>query len=162
MTRAQRFCFSGLLLVALALGGPLLLAQKVDKAMEDSIVNTERQLWDAWKNKDSATFEKTLAPNAVTMGANGLEDRAATIKDIATHNCQVRDYSLTNTKVTQIDKDTVLLTYTANQDATCDGQKAPATLNVSTVFEKNGDKWMPAFHQESPAPESTTPTTKPR
>jgi hypothetical protein len=125
------------------------------KEMETALVNTERSLWEAWKNKDSATFEKTLDPSAVTMGSTGLMDRTASIKDIAGSNCQVRSYTLTDTKLTQIDKDTALLTYKANQDATCDGKKAPSLVNVSTIYEKHGDKWQPIFHQESPVPDTT-------
>src|SRR5437868_868057 len=118
--RRIKFSLSALLLIALALGGSALLAQS---ELETTLVNTERQLWDAWKAKSAQTFDQTLHPKAVTMGEHGLMDRAASIKQITTENCQVRNYTLADTKATQIDKDTVLLTYKANQDATCEGQK---------------------------------------
>jgi hypothetical protein len=158
--RRPKYWISALLLGLLSLGGPAaLLAQN---ELESTLVNTERQLWEAWKTKSGQTFDQTLHPKAVSMGEHGLMDRAATIKEITTENCQVRSYTLTDTKATQIDKDTVLLTYKANQDATCDGQKIPAAVYASTVYEKSGDKWMPAFHQESPVPETSSPTMAPK
>jgi hypothetical protein len=140
---------SGLLLAALAFGGPALLAQKSD--LETKLVDTERQLWNAWKNHDTATFQKTLDANAVTVGDKGVEDRDAAIKEIGDQNCQVQSFTLADTKVTEIDKNTALLTYKANQDATCNGKKIPSAVYASTLFKKNGDKWVPVFHQETPA-----------
>ncbi|MCU1283962.1 MAG: hypothetical protein JWO13_312 [Acidobacteriales bacterium] len=149
--KTRHLWLPGVLFLTFVFVGPL-RAQKSD--LENTLTNTERQLWEAWKNKDAATFEKTLDPNAVTMSDKGLEDRTASIKDISGGNCQVRSYTLTDTKVTQIDKDTVLLTYKANQDATCDGKKVPSIVNASSIYEKHGDKWQPIFHQETPLPES--------
>ncbi|MCU1309897.1 MAG: hypothetical protein JWO20_1022 [Candidatus Angelobacter sp.] len=157
MRRLTNLLTISLVIVTLASAGPLLLAQKSD--LETTLTDTERQLWNAWKAKDGATFDKTLDPNAVTMGDKGLMDRAASIKEITTQNCQVQNFTLSDTKVTQIDKDTALLTYKAHQDATCDGKKIPPTVNVSTVYEKHGDKWQPVFHQETPTPESSTPSS---
>jgi hypothetical protein len=142
--------------VTLAFAGPVLLAQKSD--LEDTLVNTERQLWNAWKAKDGSTFDRTLDPNAVTVGEKGVMDRAASIKEITAGNCQVQNFTLADTKVTQIDKDTALLTYKAHQDATCDGKKIPPDVYVSTLYKKHGDKWQPVFHQETPTPESSAST----
>src|SRR3954454_15760347 len=102
MRRSNHLLTISLILVTLAFAGPLLQAQKSDT--EDNLLNTERTLWEAWKNKDTATFERTLDPNAVTMSDKGLEDRQASIKDITSQNCTVRSYTLTNTKVTEINK----------------------------------------------------------
>jgi hypothetical protein len=153
MLRSNHLWIISLIFVTLAFGGPLLFAQKSD--METTLTDTERQLWNAWKAKDTATFDKTLDPNAVTMGDKGLMDRAASIKEISTQNCQVQNFTLSDTKVTQIDKDTALLTYKAHQDATCDGKKVPPEVYASTVYQKHGDKWQPVFHQETPTPESS-------
>jgi hypothetical protein len=160
MSRSKSISATVITLVFLAVAYPAALAQKSD--LETTLVSTERQLWDAWKNKDAATFEKTLAPDAVTMGDKGLEDRTTSIKDIASGNCQVQSYTLSDTKVTQIDKDSALLTYKANQDAVCDGKKIPAVVYASTLYEKHGDKWMPAFHQESVVPESQRGSSMPQ
>src|SRR6266850_6864143 len=86
MQRSNHRWIISLIVVALAFAGPLLLAQKSD--LETTLTDTERQLWNAWKAKDGATFDKTLDPNAVTMGDKGLMDRAASIKEITTQNCQ--------------------------------------------------------------------------
>jgi hypothetical protein len=157
MRRLTNLLTISFIIAALAFAGPLLMAQKDD--LEATLSNTERQLWNAWKAKDTATFDRTLDPNAVTMGDKGLMDRAASIKEITTQNCQVQNFTLSDTKVTQIDKDTALLTYRAHQEATCDGKKVPPEVNVSTVYQKHGDKWQPIFHQETPAPESAGSTS---
>ena len=160
MSRPKYISAAVITLIILAFASPAAIAQKSN--LEATLVDTERQLWDAWKNKDAATFEKTLAPEAVTVGDKGLEDRTASIKDIAGGNCQVQSYTLSDTKVTQIDKDTALLTYRANQDAVCDGKKIPAAVYASSLYEKHGDKWMPAFHQESVVPATTPGSSTPQ
>ena len=47
--------------------------------------------------------------------------------------------------------DAVILTYKADQDVTCGGQKMPSTVYASSIWKKQGGKWWAAFHQETPA-----------
>lgn len=50
-----------------------------------------------------------------------------------------------------LDKDTVLMTYTATQDATCSGKKQTGKVIASSLWQKKDGKWVSPFHQETAA-----------
>jgi hypothetical protein len=76
--------------------------------------------------------------------------KAAVIKDITSTDCKVNDFSLSNFSYTWLDKDSVIMTYNATQDAECKGQKIPGKVIASSAWAKKHDKWEAAFHQETP------------
>jgi hypothetical protein len=43
----------------------------------------------------------------------------------------------------------VLMTYKANQDGTCGGTKIPSKVIASSIWQKQGGKWVSPFHQET-------------
>ena len=46
--------------------------------------------------------------------------------------------------------DVVLLSYTATQDATCEGQKMPPKVYSSSIDVRQKGKWMMTHYQETP------------
>jgi hypothetical protein len=148
------------LALALMLGSGLCWAQG-EKAMsgnkdaEDKIVQTEKQLWEAWKKSDAKPFQEHLADRAVGVSSRGvMEGTQAVVQDITGGKCDVSSYSLEDTKVTWLDSNTALLTYKGNQDATCEGKKIPATVYASSIYVKRGNNWKAMFHQETPTMEA--------
>jgi hypothetical protein len=119
--------------------------------MEDKLMGMEKTLWEAWKNKDSKPFEQHLTQDATEVNQNGVRERDEVLKNIAAGNCEVRSYTLDQPTVKRIGPDSMLLTYKATQDATCDGQKAPDTVMATSVWVKQKAKWLNSFHQETPA-----------
>lgn len=121
-------------------------------ATDDAIKKMERELWDAWKAKDMGPFEKLVASDAVGNDMmQGWQTKDAMIKGMKDMPCDVNSYSISDEKMTHIDKDATLYTYTANVDATCGGQKVPDKVYASSVWAKRGAKWETVFHQETPA-----------
>ena len=49
-----------------------------------------------------------------------------------------------------LDKNAVLLTYTATQDAVCGGKKAPTNLQVAVNYVNRGGKWLEAMYMQAP------------
>jgi ketosteroid isomerase-like protein len=137
---------------------------KSSAATEDQIKKTERDLWEAWKNKDMKLFETEIPDDAVSVDAMmGRVEKQQMLKSMTEQPCNVASYSLADDKVTQLDKDTALYTYTATVDATCGGQKVPDKVYSSSAFQKRGGKWVPVFHQETPAmPPPSTAEKKPQ
>jgi hypothetical protein len=127
--------------------------KKPDSKLLWDVVAKEKALWDAWAKKDGKVFEEWIAPDAVAIDAVGgiMSDKMKTIEMVTTHNCVVNNYSFSDERLTTLSKDVVLLTFKANQDVSCDGQKVPANIYVSSVWKKQGGKWWNAFHQETPA-----------
>ena len=80
-----------------------------------------------------------------------MRGKASILKDITSHNCKVSSFSLSGFGYQWLDARSVIVTYVGTQDAVCGGQKLPGKVNASSVWVKRGNKWMSAFHQESPA-----------
>ena len=117
----------------------------------EKIISIEKQLWEAWKNKDGGVFDANLSPEAVNAFDSGILDKADTVKDISSGGCDVKDYSLGSERITWLNKTTALLTYKVLVHATCNGQPVPEHIIVGAVYVKRGGKWLQAFHQETPA-----------
>jgi hypothetical protein len=62
----------------------------------------------------------------------------------------VAAFSLANFKFVVLDKNAVLLTYTATQDAICGGKKAPTTLQVAVNYVQRGGRWLEAMYMQAP------------
>ena len=118
-------------------------------ATEQKLVEMEKSLWEAWKNHDSAPFQKLLSSDSINVTPSGVSGTEQAVKDIGASDCKVNSYSVEDPKSTWVDKDAVLLTYKANQDAVCAGQKLPETVWASSIWVKKGTEWKAAFHQET-------------
>lgn len=121
-------------------------------ATEDAIKKMEKDLWDAWKNKDMKPFEAMLSEDAKSVDAMmGAVDKPAMLKSMSDQPCDVKSYAFSDDKISWINKDAAVYTYTATVDATCGGQKIPDKVYCSSVWAKRGTKWVGVFHQETPA-----------
>ncbi len=138
---------SGIVLSLCFVFGNSLFAQEDVKSTVTSI---EKSLWEAWKNKDMAVFEKNLTEDSVNITSQGASfSREQYVKEMTAHPCEVRNFSLSDWQVHQLSNDTVLVTYKAKQDATCEGMKAPAEIVASAVYVKKDGKWLAASYHES-------------
>jgi hypothetical protein len=112
----------------------------------------EKTLWEAWKNRDPEPFKTHLTDDTINIGGEGITTgKSKVIEEITGSKCEVRSYSLSDAQTHQVNADTVILTYKASQDATCDGEKVPAEVYVSSVYVKQGGKWLAALYHESAA-----------
>jgi hypothetical protein len=118
---------------------------------KEALIALEKQAWDAWKTRDGKVFQGFLSEEYIGVGDSGVTKKATTVKDIASSDCEVRSYSLDSYEVVMLDPNTAILTYKADQDATCKGKAVPAKVWASSVYIKRGGKWLNAFHQETPA-----------
>jgi uncharacterized protein YchJ len=128
-------------------------ASSTASSTDQKIIDLEKSLWEAWKNKDAKPFDALLTPNFSEVDNTGSSDRAAAI-DGAT-KCDVKDYSLSDSKVTWLNKDTALLSFKANMHASCMGQATPENVNANSVYVKQNGRWLEAFHSEVPAPSTS-------
>jgi hypothetical protein len=110
----------------------------------------ERRAWEAVKARDSKSFSGLFAEDGMMTDNGGIITRATffqTLPDLV-----ISDYTLTNIKVMMIDKDSALITYTANVKGSYKGQAFPdKPTYTSTVWAKRGGKWMAVYHQETMA-----------
>jgi len=152
--KKSRVLASGLVLCLCFVFGNSLFAQDDVKSTVTSI---EKSLWEAWKNKDTSVFEKNLTENAVNITSQGVSfGREQYVKELTAHPCEVRNFSFSEWQVHPISSDTVLVTYKAKQDATCEGTKLPAEVVASAVYVKKDGKWLAASYHESPPRDAAT------
>ena len=125
-------------------------APRVTKAqLQQQLVELESSMWNAWKSKDAAVFEKNLSADSILVDGNGVSGKSMVAQGIAT--CNVKSFSLSDWKMTKMGTSTALLTYKAKQDGTCAGQTIPATIWASSIWMKRKGEWVATFHQETPA-----------
>lgn len=127
-------------------------AKSKNADVEQKLTAAEKQLWEAWKNKDMGPFKEHLTDDTVMVDPGGVTQGKDKAVDFMTKNpCDVKSYSLGDMKIDWIDKDAALVTYKADADATCGGQKAPSPVYAASLWVKKNGKWLGAFHQETAA-----------
>lgn len=120
-----------------------------DSKVEAQIIALEKQGWEAWKNKNAVWFQTNLTEDFVMVNSEGVENKAQVLKSTPT-DCEVKSFSLDNFKFVMLDKNAALLTYTAMQDAVCNGKTIPAQVRASVNYVRRGGKWLEAFYMETP------------
>jgi hypothetical protein len=118
----------------------------------------DKQANEAWKNHDTKFFETFLDDKFSGYGMKGRWDKATALKDIAGHKCDVKGFTLDDTQMKVISPEVAVLTYKVTTDGSCEGHKIEPARS-STVFVKRGDKWMGAYHSETPIVEPKAPAS---
>ena len=83
------------------------------------------------------------------VNSEGVSNKAQVVKTTGT-DCEVKSFSLDNYKFVTLDKDSVLMTYTAMQDGVCGGKTIPPKVRASVVYIRRGGKWLEALYMETP------------
>ena len=107
----------------------------------------EKMVWDAIKSKNSEAFASYLAPEFIEVEADGVYDKAASVKSITMFDAS--KVVLSDWKTVKIDNDAALVTYTI---------KLPAPIGTerhATIWASRGGKWQALSHHGTPA--STAP-----
>jgi hypothetical protein len=140
---------SMLMTVPLALAG-----EKVEKSekkgVNATLVELEKQLWRAWGTHDPDAADKLMREDAKLVGPWGTWDKDSFIAQIREKNCEVRGWNLSEIEVTKLSRSAMLLSYTAEQDATCGGDDVMSPIVVSSVWARRGAIWQHVLYDESP------------
>src|SRR5215813_5296443 len=136
----------------------------------DDISAKEKAAWDGFKKKDETAFKKYLLPDYFGVTATGVSDTAQSVTGMK--DTELSDFTLADWKLTTIDKDAVLLTYTATVKGTYKGKPLPngPYYEASAYVNRNGE-WMNIYYQEtleqkmpmasaSPSPAKPAPPAK--
>ena len=92
-----------------------------------------------------------MAEDSQYLDPEGVGGKAQYIRVIIDNNCTINSYALGKTKVTMLNQDAALLTYSYTYDIVCGGKPEAGALWASTIYVKRGGRWLIAFHQEVPA-----------
>lgn len=136
---------------AVLLSGVQLYSQ-TNAAAEKALEAKEHAGWQAWKDHTSTPVE-AMTPEDVINIADGTVARGKqqVLHEMASSGCDVKSFSLSGFSYLWLDKETVLMTYTATQDATCSGKKQAEKVIATSLWQKKNGKWVSPFHQETDA-----------
>jgi hypothetical protein len=131
-------------------------AEKKGKAsssdgVAQAVEKQERELWEAYKNKQTDPFKTGLADDGTFVNDMGIESKSDVLADMSKGDCDVKDYKLSDIKTAVLDKDAAVIAYKVDLDGTCGGKPLPSAVYASSTFVKRGGKWLAASHQETPA-----------
>jgi hypothetical protein len=148
------FAACALLLVALFFVIRPTHAEPPQKAagVEQELVRTEMGFFEAWKAKDAAYFRSHIPENGVFWGEYGTFSRAQQLEEqqASAKACTVDGYSLTDFGMLPLASGTYLLTYKAEQYASCNGEKVPVHMNGSSVYIFKDGRWQAVYRAEVP------------
>lgn len=134
---------------------------------EADMIAKEKASWDAFKRKDADAYRKLLAAEYTEITSSGVRDSAATVANM--NDVTLTDVTFADWKMTTIDKDLALLTYTTTQKGTYKGEAIPEGpyRHAAAWINKNGE-WLGIYYQETmtskappPPPPASTPKASP-
>jgi ketosteroid isomerase-like protein len=109
-----------------------------------TIVDLEKIVTEAFKNKQLETFKKYLAPEFVALDAAGFKNVDAELADVPKYD--VLENSFTDMKVAFPSAKVAVVTYKVTTQATYGGQDTSGTYNVASVWMKRERNWRLVFH----------------
>ena len=138
--------------VALLLSGVPLYSQ-ANAGLEKTLEAKEQIGWQAWKDHKAPPALEEMTPEDSINIADGIvsKGKEQILHAVVNSGCEVGSFSLSDFSFMWLDKDTVLMFYTATQDATCSGKKQAGKVLATSLWQKKGGKWVSPFHQETDA-----------
>jgi hypothetical protein len=120
--------------------------------VEQELVHTEFGFFEAWKSKDIAYFREHIADNGVFWGEAGTFSRDQQLEEQqeSAKACAVQGYSLSDFRVMPVAAGAYLLTYSAEQYATCGGERVPVHMNGSSIYVSKNGRWQAIYRAEVP------------
>ena len=147
----KRFIMCLITILAIALPFAQWGECQTDETTKQELMKVVQGMWQAWQNQDPQPFEQNLASDGILVSHQGPQTNAEVIKDVAGKQCQVKSFSVDakSARLTKIDSNTYIITYKAEQDAVCQGNKLPSPVYASEVWIKHGSDWKNHFYQET-------------
>lgn len=117
-------------------------------AVSDADIKAQEQkVWDAIKAKNWDGFAALLADDLLYVSENGVHDKAATVDIVK--KIELTELTLSDWKVTIIDKDAAVVTYTEKSKGSYDGHAFPdVPVRHSAAWVNRGGKWVNVYHQD--------------
>lgn len=128
---------------------------------ESDIIAKEKASWDAIKKKDWDGFAKMLTSDYLEVEDDGVHDKALALTQIK--DFDLSDVTFADWKMLPIDKDAVIITYTATVKAMYKGEAVPPGpyREASAYVNRNGE-WVPIFYQATVASTPPPPPPSPK
>jgi len=123
--------------------------QSKTTTLEETLSNLEKQSWEAWQKRDGKFFQEFLSDDHVEVGMGGPATKSQIVTFVGSPMCVVKSYRVDKFHLTKFSNDTALLTYWAEQDTTCNGNRVPSPAWVSSLYLRRGNRWLNALYQQT-------------
>jgi hypothetical protein len=120
--------------------------------LQQELVRTETGFFEAWKTRDQSYFREHMPESGVFWGESGTFSREQQLAQLqaSAKSCTMEGYGLSEFGVLPLISGTYLLTYKAEQYATCNGEKAPVHMNGSSIYIFKTGRWQAVYRAEVP------------
>ena len=122
------------------------------RSIQLELVRTETGFFEAWKTKDQAYFREHMPENGIFWGENGTfsRDQQLAEQQTSAKTCAVEGYGLSDFGALPLVTGAYLLTYKAEQYATCNGEKMPVHINGSSIYIFKTGRWQAIYRAQVP------------
>jgi hypothetical protein len=110
----------------------------------DTIADLEESAWQAYKNKQTRSFQKLFHKTYYGVYADGIKTLDMEVADM--EKTDLHEYSFRDVKVEFPNPNIAIITYKTTQGASFDGKDVSGTYYNESVWVKKGDKWLSTFH----------------
>jgi ketosteroid isomerase-like protein len=111
---------------------------------ESEIIDLERSVTEAYKNKQTDAFKKYLAPDYAGVNADGITSVDTEVMGM--EKIDLQNYSFADTKVVFHGADVAVITYKTTVQSTSAGQNTSGTYNVASVWMRRNGTWLLICH----------------
>jgi Domain of unknown function (DUF4440) len=124
----------------------------VQTSVQLELVRTETGFFEAWKTKDQAYFREHMPENGVVWGEGGTfsRDEQLAEQQASAKTCNVEGYGLSDFGVLPLAGGVYLLTYKAEQYATCNGERLQIHINGSSIYVLKAGRWQAIYRAQVP------------
>ena len=131
----------------------------------DFLMSMDKAANEAFAKSDTKWFQDNLSSKFVMYPMGQRMGKDAVIRMIGSNKCDVKSMNFTEPALTKVNDDTYVLTYKGTFDGSCtrDGrtEKLPPEVRAATVVIREGEKWMGAWHGETPVIDPKNPPPPP-
>jgi len=122
------------------------------RGIQLELVRTETGFFEAWKTNDQAYFREYMPENGIFWSENGTlsRDQRLAEQQTAAKTCTVEGYGLSDFGALPLATGAYLLTYKAEQYATCSGEKLPVHMNGSSIYIFKAGRWQAIYRAAVP------------
>jgi len=121
-----------------------------EASVQQELVRTENGFFEAWKTKDPAYFREHMLDIGIFWSDAGTfsRDQQLAQQQASAKVCTVEGYGLSDFGALPLAAGAYLLTYKAEEYATCNGEKVPVHMNGSSIYVFKAGRWQAIYRAE--------------
>jgi hypothetical protein len=115
----------------------------------ETVIQHERELWEAWKMRELATIERLTAEDYYSVDERGPE-QAIGLAEIRESfaKYELRDYRLEDVAVRRLAPGVIAVVYNARIDGVYDGEDISRDVSEASIWVRRDGKWLNVFLHE--------------